>query len=227
MGDKLPAESKLIERYGVSRVCLREALKKLSVLGVLRIVQGDGTYVNELIPSDVFEPFLPLLACKEIYAEEIYNARYIVEGGAVQMLAAIRTEEHLAKIKAEIDAMDRALFDGDSEAFSVHDRHFHEIILDHCGNPILASVGKMFQEIALEYTKMLNANRAVAQRSQHEHQMLYWAIQDKKGAQARSLMEMHMERFKIHLLEFIKARQSDHECQSADLTDMADSSEAS
>ena len=70
VGDKLPAEARLIERYGVSRVCLREALKKLSVIGILNIVQGDGTYVNELIPSHVFEPFLPLLSCKEVYVVE-------------------------------------------------------------------------------------------------------------------------------------------------------------
>ena len=204
VGDKLPAEAKLIERYGVSRVCLREALKKLSVIGILNIVQGDGTYVNELIPSHVFEPFLPLLSCKEVYVEEIYDARYVVEGGAAQLFAGIRTEQDLADLKVELDEMQDASSQDDLKRFSTHDRRFHEIIIDRCGNPILAAVGKMFQEIALEYTRLLNGDSDVVQRSQYEHQMLYWAFQDQKVNRAKGLMEMHMERSKENLVELMR-----------------------
>lgn len=206
VGDRLPAEAKLIERYGVSRVCLREALKKLSVIGILNIVQGDGTYVNELIPSHVFEPFLPLLSCKEVYVEEIYDARYVVEGGAAQLIAGIRTEQDLADLKVELDEMQDASTKNDLKRFSIHDRRFHEIIIDRCGNPILAAVGKMFQEIALEYTRMLNGDSSVVQRSQYEHQMLYWALQDQKANRAKGLMEMHMERSKENLVELMRGR---------------------
>ena len=129
VGDKLPAEARLIERYGVSRVCLREALKKLSVIGILNIVQGDGTYVNELIPSHVFEPFLPLLSCKEVYVVEIYDARYVVEGGAAQLFAGIRTEQDLADLEVELEEMQDASLQDDLKRFSTHDRRFHEIII--------------------------------------------------------------------------------------------------
>ena len=122
------------------------------------------------------------------------------------LFAAVRTEQDLADIKAEIDEMENALEAGDPGTFSTHDRRFHELIFERCGNPILAAVGKMFQEIALEYTKMLNDNDTIAKRSQYEHQMLYWAIQDMKKYHARNLMEMHMERSREHLIELIKNR---------------------
>lgn len=209
VGDKLPSEAKLIERYAVSRVCLREALKKLSVIGILRIAQGDGTYVNEVIPSNVLKPFLPLLACKETYVEEIYNARIIVESGAAKLLAKVRTEQDVEDMALEIDEMRDALMLNDQDAFSLHDRNFHEIIIQRCGNPILSDIGKMFQDIALEYTKKLNTNEAVVSRALTEHQMVYWAIKEQREEQARVLLDLHLERSKVSFLEMIENNSSE------------------
>ena len=45
-GDKLPPENELIAAYQVSRVTVRESLKKLSAMGIVSICQGDGTFIN-------------------------------------------------------------------------------------------------------------------------------------------------------------------------------------
>ena len=62
----------------------------------------------------------------------------------------------------------------------------------------------MFHDIVLEYTSLLNGDSDVVQRSQYEHQMLYWAFQDQKVNRAKGLMEMHMERSKENLVELMK-----------------------
>ncbi|HYS36647.1 MAG TPA: GntR family transcriptional regulator, partial [Pseudonocardiaceae bacterium] len=50
-GDRLPREADLAERLGLSRNSLREAVKALSLIHVLDVRQGDGTYVTSLEPS--------------------------------------------------------------------------------------------------------------------------------------------------------------------------------
>lgn len=44
---KLPPERQLAEEYGVSRFTIRQALEKLASIGVVRIVQGSGIWINE------------------------------------------------------------------------------------------------------------------------------------------------------------------------------------
>jgi len=50
-GDRLPKETELAERLGLSRNSLREAVRALALVGVLEPRQGDGTYVTSLEPE--------------------------------------------------------------------------------------------------------------------------------------------------------------------------------
>ena len=64
----------------------------------------------------------------------------MVEGGAAQLFAGIRKEQDLADLEVELEEMQDASLQDDLKRFSTHDRRFHEIIIDRCGNPILAAV---------------------------------------------------------------------------------------
>src|SRR5436305_11276911 len=44
-GDRIPSEMQLCEKFGVGRTSVREALRSLSVMGVLESQMGDGTFV--------------------------------------------------------------------------------------------------------------------------------------------------------------------------------------
>src|SRR5262245_64029666 len=54
-GTRLPRESELAARLGISRNSLREAVRALSLVRVLEVRQGDGTYVTSLEPDLVLE----------------------------------------------------------------------------------------------------------------------------------------------------------------------------
>src|SRR5437764_5143578 len=55
-GERLPKEADLADRLGLSRNSLREAVKALSLIHVLDVRQGDGTYVTSLEPRLLFDP---------------------------------------------------------------------------------------------------------------------------------------------------------------------------
>src|SRR6476660_10272833 len=45
-GDRIPSEKQLCQQFGVSRTSVREALRSLSVMGILESPAGDGTFVS-------------------------------------------------------------------------------------------------------------------------------------------------------------------------------------
>ena len=125
-GDQLPPEPALCEMFSVSRITVREALKKLSMMGLVEIKQGKGTFVKSVDLGLFMKPMLQLVDFDEIDIETIYSAREYIEGGIAYLAAQQRTDGELAilesilgKLKAAIQAGDiLSIFDDD------HDRRF-------------------------------------------------------------------------------------------------------
>ena len=200
VGDRLPPESKLVEEFNVSRVTLRESLKKLSMMGVLRIVQGDGTYINEVVPSEFMKPLIPILAYSKNNINEVYDARIFVESGACKLAAEKRTAEDIKKLRILIDNMNDAIAFNDFRAYSECDHQFHTLILKISGNGILDTVANMFREIVSDYIIRINKDPMTVERSMNDHWQILWAISDGDGRFAQSIMEKHLKRARDVLL---------------------------
>src|SRR5207244_8955930 len=106
---KLPKERELAERLGLSRNSLREAVRALSLIGVLEPRQGDGTYVTSL------EPEL-LLAGTTFVSDlltgptllELYQVRRILEPAATALAASRLTDEELDDLAETLKRRDEA-----------------------------------------------------------------------------------------------------------------------
>jgi len=137
-GAKLPRERELAERLGLSRNSLREAVRALTLIGVLEPRQGDGTYVTSL------EPEL-LLAGTTFVSDlltgatllELYQVRRILEPAATALAATRLTEDDLEALAETLARMDTA---ETTQAFIDVDVEFHRIIVQASGNATLASL---------------------------------------------------------------------------------------
>ena len=49
-GEKLPVEAELASQFGVSRITIREAVRKLDIMGIVEVRQGAGTFVKTITP---------------------------------------------------------------------------------------------------------------------------------------------------------------------------------
>ena len=78
-GDKLPPERELAEMLGVSRPSLREALRALSIMKVIEVRQGDGTYVSALKPEELVEHLEFVFMLDDSTMLQLFEARKIVE----------------------------------------------------------------------------------------------------------------------------------------------------
>lgn len=201
VGDKLPPESKLMEEFGVSRITLRESLKKLDMMGVLRIIQGDGTYVKEVVPSEFMKPLLPFMACNKSSIDEIYDARIFVEGGACKLLAEKRTDQDLRELEAQLNLMDQAISDCQYKSYSAYDQQFHGMLLKFSQNKVLETIVWMFQDIVSSYIQQINQDEDTIRKSENDHWQIFWAISDRDGELARKMMETHLDRSRKILLK--------------------------
>ena len=201
VGDKLPSEQKLVDEFGVSRVCLRESLIKLEVMGVLNIIQGDGTYVTEVEPARFIRPLFSMMSIDKDSINDIYEVRIPLESSAYRKSALLRTEEDLKKLTELVFSMEAAAKCYNYAEYSQYDRKFHDMIMRISHSRLLLVYYDMLRDITNEYTHQLNADSEIVERTLHEHQQILWAIREKHSDFAGQLIAMHLERSKKALLE--------------------------
>jgi GntR family transcriptional regulator, transcriptional repressor for pyruvate dehydrogenase complex len=137
-GAKLPREQDLAARLGLSRNSLREAVRALTLIGVLDTRVGDGTYVTSL-EADVLLTGLgfvgDLLEGRTLL--EVHQVRRILEPVATGLAATRLTEDDFLALEACLKKMDEAeIF----QAFIDADTEFHRIIVSAADNATLASL---------------------------------------------------------------------------------------
>lgn len=104
-GDKLPAERNLAEEFQVSRVAIREALRKLENSGFIVIRQGvtGGAYVTDLTFEYLVSAFLDLFLADKISIPELRQVRIIIEPEVARLAALNITPEYAQQLKEALD----------------------------------------------------------------------------------------------------------------------------
>jgi DNA-binding FadR family transcriptional regulator len=137
-GARLPKEQELAERLGLSRNSLREAVRALTLVGVLEPRQGDGTYVTSLEPDLLLAgtSFLSDLLTGPTL-RELYEVRRILEPAATALATPRLDDDDFAALEESLERMDTA---ETTQAFIDADVDFHRVIVSACGNATLASL---------------------------------------------------------------------------------------
>jgi GntR family transcriptional repressor for pyruvate dehydrogenase complex len=137
-GAKLPRESELAERLGVSRSSLREAVRALSALNVIEPRQGDGTYVTSLTPDLLLEVIgFGVELVNDPSVLELFQVRRFLETGATAAAATSITDGELASLRECMARMDEA---ESVEELVQADEEFHRIVASATGNSVLVAL---------------------------------------------------------------------------------------
>lgn len=108
-GDRLPGEREFAEALGISRVPLREAISALCAMGILDKRQGDGTFVAAFSPQVLGRILRTYTMLDSTLADNLFEARLVVEGAAARLAARNATEEDVAQLHRQIDAMEQTI----------------------------------------------------------------------------------------------------------------------
>jgi len=140
--ERLPSESELSEKFGVSRSTVREALKRLAAQSLIRTQRGafGGAFVNRLSYKDAYSQHITtstlLLSMNAVSFEIACEARYALERACAPLATLRRAPDHLATMRAEIHRQSQpGLSD---ESFCASDVALHRALVDAAGNPVLS-----------------------------------------------------------------------------------------
>lgn len=190
-GDRLPKEVDLAAQLGLSRNSLREAVRALSMVRILDVRQGDGTYVTSLEPKALLDGLSFIVDLHhDATILEFFEVRRILEPAATALAArqidaetldALR--DHLAKVTDESSAED--LVENDLE--------FHRRIAEAAGNSVLYSLVDTLSgpTIRARIWRGLTQEGAL-KRTLDEHHAILDALAGREADLARALATVHI-----------------------------------
>jgi GntR family transcriptional repressor for pyruvate dehydrogenase complex len=198
-GDQLPAERKLAETFNVSRPTLREAIRALSVLGVLEIRHGGGVFVSSLSAADLLQPLTFFLTLRSTEVDKLYEARELIEGDIAARASRRATDAEVAELEALI--VEQEGVTEQPERYRDVDTAFHRRLAELADNEFLARAAQSLNVLGLEFRKIASETPAVIGQSVKDHRAIVRAIGRHDAEGARAAMVAHMK----HVLKSTRA----------------------
>jgi GntR family transcriptional regulator, transcriptional repressor for pyruvate dehydrogenase complex len=185
-GDRLPSERDLGEQFGIGRASVREALRVLENMELVRSEPRDprGPLVLPVSFGPVRRSIAMLASSGAVQLAQLVQFRMIADSSSNLLAAARRTDAHLMRLEKNIARMTGTLHRGYAE-FSRADMEFHEIIAEAGGNTLLQIYGDVTREAVLAMIErtILDAHdqTALMLQSVNHHRAVYAAIADRNG----------------------------------------------
>lgn len=194
VGDRLPSERDLAERFEVSRPSLREALRVLEAIGLVEIQRGGGTYISDFNITPFLSVISPLFMRKEGFEFEFLELRVMLERKGVEMAARNPRTDKKDVLLPLVMSMKRAQeYDEGVRA----DIQFHRSIFRLSESFFLQKSAELVESI-LEYS-VTHARSIIIERVgdthdlYRQHHRIYEAIVNGDVDEARSAMEEHLQ----------------------------------
>lgn len=179
-GAKIPAEPELMEVYQVGRSTIREAIKTLSIAGILKVQQGSGTFVASKVKDESLTQRL-----RRAEFEEVNTVRAVLENEIVRLACENRKAADLDRMMELLEQRQKAIAANQQKKCADADIAFHISIAKASGNQVLADLYENFSLVLLDFFSKREESIEHFQRSQPAHEGLAAAIakQDEKSAE--------------------------------------------
>lgn len=191
VGEVIPSENMLIGALGISRVSVRLAIRQFAALGVMRSVQGKGTFLVSDCANPLEENSVNISPddCRDI--EKVLEYRIIVEPESCFLAARRATPEILEKLRLHIGEQRGSI--GDVEAFFENDWAFHADLARASRNTLLEkSLLAVFEHAKDSFLKIIEIYNFKGKGIEY-HSLILGALERHDARLARRLMRQHLE----------------------------------
>jgi GntR family transcriptional regulator, transcriptional repressor for pyruvate dehydrogenase complex len=201
-GDKLPSENELAKALQVSRPVVREALRGLSMMGIVESKQGGGCYVTDLKLNRLMAPLSFVLSLQDYDIESLFRARMVIDTGVAADAARNATIEQVRLLQDLVDAGFKLV--KDPVGFRVMDAEFHGLIGSAAKNDFLEKVSNSLYGLAIEQRRKATTKADVLKRSAADHELIVKAIASHDPDLASAAMAAHVENIRKSTMAVIK-----------------------
>ncbi|MFV8395340.1 FadR/GntR family transcriptional regulator [Corynebacterium hindlerae] len=205
IGDKLPAERQLAEDFGISRASVREAIRVLDAMGLVRSGTGSGPNAGAVVisePSSALAWALRMhVATRSLPVKDIVHTRVLLESqAALEAAHGPETPERahtLAEARQILDLMDDP--DLPSDTFHEHDAHLHILLTSLAGNIVVETIMDSLRQATIGYVAEMVAHLPswadTRDQLQKQHRDILAAVEDRDGERASEALRHHIEWF--------------------------------
>jgi GntR family transcriptional repressor for pyruvate dehydrogenase complex len=192
--DRLPSERELMRHFGVGRPSVREALLRLSRMGLVEVRSGERARVTRPTPQVVIDALAGSarhLISSPGGVQNFQNARIFFEVGLARHAALNATPEDLENLEAALEA--NRLSIGDLRRFERTDVEFHYVLAVTYRNPIFTAIHAALAEWLLEQRRTTLAAREGEDAMAYEaHRAIFDAIVARDPDRAERAMRDHL-----------------------------------
>ncbi|WP_037144113.1 FadR/GntR family transcriptional regulator [Rhodococcoides fascians] len=199
VGDRLPAERALAEELSVGRSSVREAIRVLEAMGVVRTAAGSGPDSGAIVMADpatsIGSALRLHMATRFLPIADVVQTRVLLESWALREAAG--RDIDLATVEALLDAMDDVTLS--PERFHRLDAELHVALAGLAGNVLVEAMMTSLREsihgYVMKAVPLLNDWVSVAVDLRHQHREIVTALRLGHGGRAATLVQRHIEGF--------------------------------
>ena len=206
-GGALPAERSMAESMGVSRPAVREVLRALELLGIVKSVPGGGNYITDRLDTWLIGPLSLMFRLNNGYLKQNQQLRAALERETAILAAKKCTPLDVAELRMILARLDAAEQESDRGEL---DKQLHQKIAQIADNPMLYSVltaaDQLTESIISGTRSYIMKKKQSAREVDDQHQRLVEAIAAGNVAEAEKCMSEHMETIEKYMEEMQKER---------------------
>jgi GntR family transcriptional regulator, transcriptional repressor for pyruvate dehydrogenase complex len=189
-GDKLPAERELAELLGVSRSSIRDAMRRLQMIGLVEPRQGAGNIVRDISSEALVSPLANVIAHKRQLVGELLDFRRMLEPPLAARAAGHASPAQVAQMEDILRRQGTRVRAG--ELAVEEDTEFHYCIALASGNSVMLKVMDVVMDLLRETRSRSLQSEGRPQKSLAGHKRILSAIKRRNAGAAEAAMRQHI-----------------------------------
>ena len=199
-GEYLEPQKSLADHYGVGLSTIRESIQLLSAVGMVESHPGKGTWVRQDALSTVFNLTEVRTRLGKLNAQQVYEARMVIEVALIRLAAKRAADEDIAIIYKALRAMEEYV--ERSDEFVQADLEFHLAVAKASHNQLLEQFYHLVRGLLSEVITEMVMLPKVKEESIILQKSIAMAIENHDELQAENAAQLHMQYIKCLLQEY-------------------------